>query len=384
MKKCEFLIRQIIVNQTVPNMCPSRVVIPFKQPFIFRHRPAWIPSTGIGYNCNVYTTTASSSSSGSGSESGSRSGSSPRRRYLYPLALVPAGFLLIPTPSVEAEPSSGDGFSSLQTASIAQLLRTWLVYSLVSFPMVVDYSPKILTILMKSPLRQPTEWFVRNTFYDQFVPGETVEDCIPSLKAMRARGIGAMLNYSAEVDESQLQDDNINGKEAWHQRLREGRLEQVMIALEKSGEYERSLPAEQRGATGFALKVVSFQDVSLNEKSGRIMPHQTGIADPSVLERASYTLLRLRSLAKSGSINASNTPHFVPYPGTPEPRDRQVVARTQDLSFGDPRELLVLKGKCDDMGVLQNDPGLKEDDLEVLSDLWYKLWKIGEKAKENG
>lgn len=365
-------------------MCPSRVVIPFKQPFIFRHRPAWIPSTGIGYNCNVYTTTASSSSSGSGSESGSRSGSSPRRRYLYPLALVPAGFLLIPTPSVEAEPSSGDGFSSLQTASIAQLLRTWLVYSLVSFPMVVDYSPKILTILMKSPLRQPTEWFVRNTFYDQFVPGETVEDCIPSLKAMRARGIGAMLNYSAEVDESQLQDDNINGKEAWHQRLREGRLEQVMIALEKSGEYERSLPAEQRGATGFALKVVSFQDVSLNEKSGRIMPHQTGIADPSVLERASYTLLRLRSLAKSGSINASNTPHFVPYPGTPEPRDRQVVARTQDLSFGDPRELLVLKGKCDDMGVLQNDPGLKEDDLEVLSDLWYKLWKIGEKAKENG
>lgn len=266
MKKCEFLIRQIIVNQTVPNMCPSRVVIPFKQPFIFRHRPAWIPSTGIGYNCNVYTTTASSSSSGSGSESGSRSGSSPRRRYLYPLALVPAGFLLVPTPSVEAEPSSGDGFSSLQTASIAQLLRTWLVYSLVSFPMVVDYSPKILTILMKSPLRQPTEWFVRNTFYDQFVPGETVEDCIPSLKAMRARGIGAMLNYSAEVDESQLQDDNINGKEAWHQRLREGRLEQVMIALEKSGEYERSLPAEQRGATGFALKVVSFQDVSLNEQ----------------------------------------------------------------------------------------------------------------------
>ncbi|KIR58796.1 proline dehydrogenase [Cryptococcus bacillisporus CA1873] len=346
-------------------MRPSRVVFPFKQPFIFRHRPARIPSTGTGYNCNVYTTTASSSSSGSGSESGSSSGSSPRRRYLYPLALVPAGFLLVPTPSAEAEPSSWDGFSSLQTASIAQLLRTWLVYSLVSFPGVVDYSPKILTILMKSPLRQPTEWFVRNTFYYQFVPGETVEDCIPSLKAMRARGIGAMLNYSAEVDESQLQDDNINGKEARHQRLRERRLEQVMIALEKSGEYERSLPAEQRGATGFALKV-------------------TGIADPNILERASYTLLRLRSLAKSGSTNASNTPHFVPYPGTPESRDRQVVARTQDLSFGDPRELFVLKGKCDDMGVLQNDPGLKEDDLEVLSDLWYKLRKIGEKAKENG
>lgn len=265
-KKCEFLICQIIVNQTVPNMRPSLVVIPFKQPFIFRHRPAWIPSTGTGYNFNVYTTTASSSSSGSGSESGSSSGSNQRRRYLYPLALLPAGFLLVPTPSAETGPSSGDGFSSLRTASTAQLLRTWLVYSLISFPGVVDYSPKILTILMKSPLRLPTEWFVRNTFFDQFVPGETVEDCIPSLKAMRARGIGGMLNYSAEVDESQLQDENIPGKEARVQTERKHRLEQVMIALEKSGEYERSLPAEQRGATGFALKVVSFQDVSLNEQ----------------------------------------------------------------------------------------------------------------------
>ncbi|KIR99722.1 proline dehydrogenase [Cryptococcus deuterogattii 2001/935-1] len=353
-------------------MRPSLVVIPFKQPFIFRHRPAWIPSTGTGYNFNVYTTTASSSSSGSGSESGSSSGSNQRRRYLYPLALLPAGFLLVPTPSAETEPSSGDGFSSLRTASTAQLLRTWLVYSLISFPGVVDYSPKILTILMKSPLRLPTEWFVRNTFFDQFVPGETVEDCIPSLKAMRARGIGGMLNYSAEVDESQLQDENIPGKEARVQTERKHRLEQVMIALEKSGEYERSLPAEQRGATGFALKV-----------SGRIMPYQTGIVDPNVLERASYTLLRFRSLAKSGSTRASNTPHFVPYPGTPESRDRQVLARTQDLSFGDPRELLVLKGKRDDMGVLENDQGLKEDDLEVLSDLWYKLRKIGKKAKEN-
>lgn len=93
-----------------------------------------------------------------------------------------------------------------------------------------------------------------------------MEDCISSLKALRTRGIGAMLNYSAEVDESRLQDDNTYGKEARRQRERKHRLEQVMMALEKSGEYERSLPVEQRGATGFALKVVSFQDVSFDEQ----------------------------------------------------------------------------------------------------------------------
>lgn len=267
------MICQIIVNQASLNMRASRFVIPSTQPVRFRRqfRPAWIPSLGTGYDsCCVYSTTTSSSiSSDSGSESGPSSGFSSRRfrrRYLYPLAFLPAGFLLVPTLSAETEPFPGAGSSSLQIASTAQLLRTWLVYSLISFPGVVDYSPKILSILINSPLRLPTEWFVRNTFFEQFVPGETVEDCISSLKALRTRGIGAMLNYSAEVDESRLQDDNTYGKEARRQRERKHRLEQVMMALEKSGEYERSLPVEQRGATGFALKVVSFQDVSFDEQ----------------------------------------------------------------------------------------------------------------------
>ncbi|KGB79361.2 proline dehydrogenase [Cryptococcus deuterogattii R265] len=35
------------------------------------------------------------------------------------------------------------------------------------------------------------------------------------------------------------------------------------------------------------------------------------------------------------------------------------------------------------MGVLEKDPGLQEGDLEELRQLWYKLLKIGQKAKEN-
>lgn len=35
------------------------------------------------------------------------------------------------------------------------------------------------------------------------------------------------------------------------------------------------------------------------------------------------------------------------------------------------------------MGVLEKDPGLQEGDLEELRQLWYKLQKIGHKAKEN-
>lgn len=122
-------------------------------------------------------------------------------------------------------------------------------------PGVVDYSPAVLDFFVNSPLRSPTEWFVRHTFFGQFVAGETVEGCMPTLKALRERNVGAMLNYSAEVHDSQLNDDS-PAKEERDRKEREKKFETIIAALEAAGEYERSLPVDQRGVTGFALKIV--------------------------------------------------------------------------------------------------------------------------------
>ncbi|WVO22901.1 uncharacterized protein IAS62_004244 [Cryptococcus decagattii] len=337
-----------------PIMRPFRVATPFRQPSSFRQRRlTWASSPGAGSSRGL--TTKPSLSSGSGSSS--------RRRLLYPLALLPAGLLLIPALSADSEPAAVPVPTSLSASTTSELLRTWFVYATISMPGVVDYSPAVLDFFVNSPLRSPTEWFVRHTFFGQFVAGETVEGCMPTLKALRERNVGAMLNYSAEVHDSQLNDDS-PAKEERDRKEREKKFETIITALEAAGEYERSLPVDQRGVTGFALKI-------------------TGLIDANILERASYTLLRLRPLAESNSPTNPNTSLFVPYPGTPENLDQQVVARTPELKLGDGKELLALKGKWDKMGVLEKDPGLQEGDLEELRQLWYKLLKIGQKAKEN-
>jgi len=72
----------------------------------------------------------------------------------------------------------------------------------------------------------------------------------------------------------------------------------------------------------------------------------------------------------------------VPYPGTPQSSDARIIAR--DPSMGDGHELLSLNGVLGSMGVLDTDEGLRKGDLEELSNLWGKLRKIGQVAKDNG
>lgn len=78
---------------------------------------------------------------------------------------------------------------------------------------------------------------------------------MPTLKAFRERNVGVMLNYSAEVDESQLTETGPS-KDERDKREREKKFGTIITALEAAGEYERSLPVDQRGVTGFALKIV--------------------------------------------------------------------------------------------------------------------------------
>lgn len=72
----------------------------------------------------------------------------------------------------------------------------------------------------------------------------------------------------------------------------------------------------------------------------------------------------------------------MPYPGTPQSSDARIIAR--DPSMGDGHELLSLNGVLGSMGVLDTDEGLRKGDLEELSNLWGKLRKIGQVAKDNG
>ncbi|WWD02472.1 hypothetical protein V865_000512 [Kwoniella europaea PYCC6329] len=307
-------------------------------------------------------TSSSNGSSGSGSQHQHR-----YKKYLpYALIGIPTSLLIMPTLSADSDSDSKMEVpkSSLESASLPSLLRSYLVYTMICLPGLVDYSPTILHSFTHSyipGLKTLTEAIVRMTFFGQFVPGETVEECLPTMRAQHERGVASMLNYSAEADiGSAIQEDEQADLE---EQLREERLQEVFRALQKAGEFERSLKENERGATSFALKV-------------------TGLIDPPILTRASTTLLRVRPLTTSSQPMSANAPPQVPYPGTPQSTDARIVAR--DPSMGDGKELLSLNGVLGSMGVLDTDEGLRKGDLEELSNLWGKLKKIGQVAKDNG
>ncbi|KAF9556320.1 FAD-linked oxidoreductase [Agrocybe pediades] len=73
-----------------------------------------------------------------------------------------------------------------------------------SVPVLVDASPKILSVLSSIPgVKQITEAFVRVTFFNQFVGADSAEEAIPLLKSLRAANRGVLFAYSVEVDEDE-------------------------------------------------------------------------------------------------------------------------------------------------------------------------------------
>lgn len=169
-------------------------------------------------------------------------------------AYLASPLLLDSTPSATLSPGIvSPPAPSIQDASVLELARSYLVYTLCSIPMLIDHSPTLLHTLTHSPipgLKTLTESVVRGTFFAQFVAGESVAGCRESMERLRARGVGTMLNYSAEAEIGANFDAAV---------LEQARYEEVERALDEAGRFERDVEARggMPGSTAFALKIVS-------------------------------------------------------------------------------------------------------------------------------
>lgn len=199
------------------------------------------------------SSSSSSSSSSQSSSSGSSSSSHSRRRTNIALGtsiiLLGLGYTLGKT-----DPSTHS--PSLAKESTTTLLRSYLVWTLTSFPSLVDRSPQLLDTLFHSSIpgvKPISEFVVRHTFFPQFIPGETAQECLEILEIMRRRNVGHALNYSAEVDD---EDHSLGGKvkDPVVERLKE-----VERALDVQGDFENRMAQEgwAKGSSVFALKMVS-------------------------------------------------------------------------------------------------------------------------------
>lgn len=153
-------------------------------------------------------------------------------------------------------PPANDPGTSISTAPLSSLLRTYLVFTLTSFPSIVDHSPAILSALTRSPIpgvAALTEWAIRRTFFAQFVGGESVRDCAEAMREMRARGVGTLLAYSVEVDEETLPARAHAREDGW---INAHELEETLHAIREARAFEDACGARDGVGSWVAVKIV--------------------------------------------------------------------------------------------------------------------------------
>ncbi|GAA6055123.1 hypothetical protein JCM3770_007452 [Rhodotorula araucariae] len=96
----------------------------------------------------------------------------------------------------------------LTAASLPDLVRQWVVYAVSEQSLLVSMGPWMVAKLQWAndnvPVLGPAVWAVfaagmDNTFYRVFVGGDSVPGCTETVQTYANRGIGVMLNYSAEA-----------------------------------------------------------------------------------------------------------------------------------------------------------------------------------------
>ena len=206
---------------------------------------------------------------------------------------------------------------------LTSLLRAYLVFSLCSFPSLVDASPRVLSFLSTIPvLREVSEAFLRITFFDQvcisssfslssilnmtiqFVGAETVDGCIPLLHNLRRSHQGVLLNYSAERPHVSS-PPNLNGPTLDSSQRA---LESILHSIDIAGEFEESLPTSSSAppttGTWVAIKL------------------STLLPDPSALWVLSDWIVH-QHIDTEFQLQ-------IPFPGAPAAQDLQLFLHSND------------------------------------------------------
>ncbi|KAG8714813.1 hypothetical protein FRC11_007044 [Ceratobasidium sp. 423] len=206
--------------------------------------------------------------------------------------------------------------------SLAELLRSYFVYSMCSVPTLVDWSPSILEACASVPgVREISQAVVRRTFFAQFVGGDTCDDTLPLIASLRKQNKGTLLAYSVEVDETR------GGRaDQWKKNV-----EEMVASVEFAGNFEDTQNGSRK--TWVAIKLSAL------------------VPSADSLKRMSKFLLK------------SRPQDDVPFPGTPG-------------SF----DMVVFRGAKDPL----IEGGLTEEDIASLRTLYEDLRTICNRAKERG
>ncbi|KAH7142711.1 FAD-linked oxidoreductase-like protein [Dactylonectria estremocensis] len=203
---------------------------------------------------------------------------------------------------------------ALSAVPISKLFSGWAAFAFCSSPTWVDMSETLYNVVSKIPiLSSLTHVFVMRTFFNQFLGGETTEDCIPKIEALRKEQIGTLLGYNIEAELDGSSKDP---------KLIHAQTQHVLSSIDAQGNLGKQYCPDTSATGGDNRSWVRIKVTGL-------LPH------PVALYHGSNAILKARE--------EKGLDKDVPYPGLPHDGDWEAALSGKGVTESDRQQLLSLR-----------------------------------------
>ncbi|PLB42665.1 FAD-linked oxidoreductase [Aspergillus candidus] len=230
---------------------------------------------------------------------------------------------------------------ALSSVPLTKLFSGWISFAFCSSATWVDMSETLYTILSNMPLISSiTNAVVMRTFFNQFLGGETVTECIPKMETLRANQIGTLLGYNIEAElDGSSKDINLIRAQTEH----------VLASISAQGRLARRFWPNPDATGGDNRCWVRIKITGL-------------LPNPGALYRGSNAILAAR---EARGLDAD-----VPYPGLPHDGDWDAALAGEGVTGADRAELVELRRTLETIATRA-----RENNVRVVIDAeqsWYQ------------
>ncbi|KAH7141761.1 FAD-linked oxidoreductase-like protein [Dactylonectria macrodidyma] len=238
------------------------------------------------------------------------------KRFLYVVggAGVLTGGYLLSKKKEREYPDDPRDTKTLSTVPFRRLVTGWISFAFCSSPTWVELSETLYSTLSKIPIvSYITHKVVIHTFFNQFLGGETTEDCLPKIDELRKNQIGTLLGYNieAELDGSSKDPQLILAQTQY-----------VLESIEAQGRLAKKYWPDTSDTDGDNRSWVRI-------KISGLLPH------PVALYHGSNAIIQAR---KKKGLDQD-----VPHPGLPHDGDWQAALTGNGVTDTDRGQLLSLR-----------------------------------------
>ncbi|KAG0068969.1 hypothetical protein BGZ89_003765 [Linnemannia elongata] len=267
----------------------------------------------------------------------------------------------------------------VEKKSTSELMLSMLVYKLCTFSLLVDLAPRLISLAEMVHLTPPVYWFVRKTFFAQFCGGESAEDCIGTMNALRSAGINSILDLSIEADLDELDLENQSPAEIRSQfnKSADHIADQISTCIDTASKMSKSFAAIKITAMGSPLLLQQVSS-TLNALEGRFK-HMDQDKDGKVTKEEFRQLVKMLpspALNKDQSLDAVIDQLFKE---ADRDQDGQVdwvdFASTISLNRDETRALFL--GGTEGAAEV---PGLEKEDLDDYKRVLVRMEKLCDQA----